>query len=222
MHRPEPFVLDRTRLRQELAEYEQLLTPPEKELGEREDILPFFKTRPNLSALIGLYQPPIAPPNCLKSELEVFGDCACDLAVGDDVRGLFCFVEFEAAERGSIFKQGKKGTPDWSNRLEHGFSQIVDWFYLLADQSKTQQFKSFFATHLADYCGLLVVGRSAFLTPDQKHRLRWRSQNTRVNGRPVWIITFDELFDTLQNWVDLFANPVPPRPPKPRVRKKHK
>jgi hypothetical protein len=154
--------------------------------------------------------------------LEVFGDCACDLAIGDDARGLFCFVEFEAAEPGSVFKQGKKGTPDWSSRLEHGFSQIVDWFYLLADQSKTHQFKSFFGTDLADYCGLLVIGRSAFLTTDQQHRLRWRSQNTLVNGRPVWIITFDELFDMLEDRVELFANSVPKRSQKGSTRKKLK
>lgn len=209
--RPEPFALDRDALRQELVKYQQLLTPLDKELKERDDILSFFKSHQNLAALIGLYQSRVAVPDCIKSELEIFGDCACDLAVGDAAKGLFCFVEFEAAERGSIFKQGRKGTSDWASRLEHGFSQIVDWFYLMADQSKTHQFKSFFGTDLADYCGLLVIGRSAFLTADEQHRLRWRSQNTLVNGRPVWIITFDELFGMLRDRVELLVNPVPKR-----------
>jgi hypothetical protein len=110
---------------------------------------------------------------------------------------------------------GVKGTPDWSPRLERGFSQIIDWFYLLADNQKTHQFKSFFSIDLANYCGLLILGRDGFLTTgDMRHRLRWRSQNTLVAGKQVHILTFDELLRTLRLKVDNFIAPRRPIEPK--------
>jgi Domain of unknown function (DUF4263) len=214
---PEEFQLDRSRLQTELAAFEALLGSPTKELSERNDILPFFKA--NLAALIGLYNPMVLQPNVLKSELEIFGDCTCDLVVGEKEPGQFCFVEFENANADSLFKQiGAKGMPDWSPRLEHGFSQIIDWFYLLADNQKTQQFRSFFSTDLAHYCGLLVVGRNAFLGDDLQHRLRWRSQNTLIAGRHVHILTFDELLRVLR--LRVATTLMPAHAAKPKARKK--
>lgn len=218
MKRPEEFQLDRSRLQTELAAFERLLGSPDKELSERNDILPFLKTNLNLASLIGHYNPLILQPNVLKAELEIFGDYTCDLVVGDKETGQFCFVEFENATSDSLFKQiGTKGTPDWSPRLERGFSQIIDWFYLLADNQKTQQFRSFFSTDLAHYCGLLVLGRDGFLTDDLQHRRRWRSQNTLVAGRHIYIQTFDELLRVLREKV---ANFAPHQIPKPKARKK--
>ena len=115
------------------------------------------------------------------------------------------FVEFEDARPNSIFKKSKP-TPEWSPRFEHGFSQIVDWFYTLSDISQTKLFRDFFGTDLADYCGLLVIGRDAFLTDAMQARLRWRSQNTLIGGRPISIITFDQLLRNFRGRVELYAS----------------
>src|SRR5262249_41343537 len=218
MKRMEPFTTDRAVLWSELAAFEKL-GPPTRELSERDDILPFMKAHRNLAALIGIRYSRLGLPNLFKSELEIFGDFACDLAIGDRETGQFCFVEFEDATSDSLFKQvSSRGIPDWSPRLEHGLSQIVDWFYLLDDHRHTQQFRTFFSTDLADYTGLLILGRDAFLTDPLRHRLRWRSQHTAINGKAVSIITFDALLQTLRVNVELFAESIqkpPATPPKP-------
>jgi hypothetical protein len=220
MKRMEPFTTDRTALRAELAAFEKLLSPPTRELSERDDILPFMKANRNLAALIAMKYSQLSVPNLFKSEREIFGDFACDLALGDHDNGQFCFIEFEDATADSVFRQGTRGIPDWSPRLEHGLSQIVDWFYLLDDHRHTQQFRTFFTTDLAHYTGLLVIGRDGFLTDPLRHRLRWRSQHTALNGKAVQIVTFDALLQTLRVNVDLFAQPVPSPPAMPKAPKK--
>jgi hypothetical protein len=209
MKRMEAFHLDKSRLPAELAAFESLLGPPDQELSELRDVIPFFKANRNLAALIGCFNPMIDWPNVIKAELEIFGDHVCDLAVGDMESGQFCFVEFESAEGDSLFRQaGSKGMPEWAPRLEHGFSQIIDWFYLLADNQKTHQFRSFFSHDLAHYCGLLILGRDSFLTTDDlRQRLRWRSQNTFVGGKQVLILTFDELLRKLRLKVHTLTDP---------------
>jgi hypothetical protein len=216
--RPEEFALDKASLVAELRAFRRFLGSATTELSERTDILPFFKAHPNLASLIGSFHAGAFPATVLKPELGLFGDYACDLAVGDHATGQFCFIEFENATADSLFKPaGAKGTPDWSPRLEHGLSQITDWFYLLAGNQHTPQFRSFFHTDLADYSGLLVIGRDGFLTEDLRHRLRWRSQNTMVAGKHVWIVTFDELLAIIQVRVDLITAPA--ASPKPTRRK---
>lgn len=214
MRRFEPFVLDRTALKSELEAFRLLLTPDDKELSEQKDILPFFKAHRNLASLIGFAKSHLSLPNVIKSEFSFVGDHACDLAVGEqrEEAGQFCFIEFEDGRKTSVYRHGTKGTPDWATRLEHGFSQIVDWFCVLADQSQTKSFREFFGTDLADYCGLLVIGRDRFLSDAERARLRWRSQNTLVGGKPVSIITFDQLFRDLAGRVVYCATEPDPRP----------
>jgi hypothetical protein len=73
MKRLEEFQLDTSLLPDELAAFESFLGSPDKELSERRDLLPFFKTNLNLAALIGYYNPMVGQPNLLKPELEIFG-----------------------------------------------------------------------------------------------------------------------------------------------------
>jgi hypothetical protein len=127
-------------------------------------------------------------------------------------------VEFEEATATSVFK--KTGRPDWSARFEHGFSQIVDWFQILDDMKNTNRFREQFGTSLADYTGVLVVGRSGFLDTAQRDRQRWRSMNVLVAGRRVECMTFDDLLREFKARVDsLLPPPAPPTRPKPRRRK---
>jgi hypothetical protein len=72
-------------------------------LKEREEILPFFKARPQLSAFLGSYDSTLFRYDLLAYEFELFGDFVCDLAVGDSVRKAYGFIEFEDAVPNSIF-----------------------------------------------------------------------------------------------------------------------
>ena len=195
------FTLDKLKLKAELTAFECLLGPTTKELSERDDILPFFKQNRNLASLIGMYNSHLGRPTLLKDELGLFGDHACDLAVGNEEKGQFCFVEFEDARTGSVFKAPKKGTPEWAARVEHGFSQIVDWFYVLEDLQRTRRFRSLFGLDLADYVGILVIGRDGHLNPDMLERLRWRSMNTQIAGKHIYCVTFDELLRQVRELV---------------------
>ena len=88
--------------------------------------------------------------------------------------------------------RGRK-TSSWAARLEHGFSQIVDWFWLLDDQRQTSAFEAFFGTRQVDLFALLVVGRERDLSTAERQRLTWRRSRVVVNLQHVFCCTFDEL-----------------------------
>jgi hypothetical protein len=220
MKRFQAFTLDRSALAGELAAFQRLLKPADRELSEGKDVLPFFKKNRNLASLLGSFNSHLVAPDVIKTEFELFGEHACDLAVGETQSRQFCFVEFEDARRNSIFNHGSKGSPDWATRLEHGFSQIVDWFHTLAGQAHSSLFSEFFGTSLANYCGLLVIGRDRFLSDADRDRLRWRSQNVLVAGKPVSIITFDQLLHALTSRVQLVTPKASKRLPAKRAAKK--
>lgn len=177
----------------ELKEFEDLLAS-KAELKERDEILPFFKKNRHLAAFLGTYIPDIANPDRVANEYDIFGDFACDLAVGDSKSETFLLVEFEDAKQESLFvKNGAKATPEWAPRLEHGFSQVLDWFWKLSDMEKTDEYENRFgARHVAIH-GLVVVGREQTLKLREKARLKWRQDHTIVHSKKVSVITFDQL-----------------------------
>ncbi|MBC6424444.1 MAG: DUF4263 domain-containing protein [Hormoscilla sp. SP12CHS1] len=162
--------------REQLAELQQLLQSSQS-LSERNDILPFFRERLHLSASVGLYHPDIILPDMLTFEYDIFGDFASDLVVGDSVNHSYCFVEFEDASPNSIFvSKAGRSTPDWSPRFEHGYSQIVDWFWKLSDLERTEDFQNRFNSRSIDYIGLLIIGRRENLALREQTRLDWRQK----------------------------------------------
>jgi hypothetical protein len=222
MRRPQPFVLDTSTLRSELSEFAALLAQPERELSEQRDIAPLFRKNRNLAALLGFYNARLVTPNVCESELGLHGDQTCDLVIGHTEKSEYCFVEFEDARRNSVFSGKSKGTRDWSARLEHGFGQIVDWFRTLDVESRGDVHSEFFGGPFANYGGLLVIGRDAFLDrAGEPARLLWRSQHVLVNSKPVWILTFDQLYRDLEDRVRLLA-PLPRRTAKGAGQPKHK
>ncbi len=200
-----PIVLDPEHARREMVEFRDLLDG-KVSLKEREEILPFFRGRSQLSALIGCVGPDVFHPDRVAWELQLFGEYACDLAVGDSRSGEFCLVEFEDAAPGSIFTTVKgKNTPEWSRRFERGFGQIVDWFRIIDDLDRTDLLRSKFGVG-SPYCaGLLVVGRSHDLTPTLRERLAWRSRHVVVRSSRVVCMTFDELYLSLAIKLNLFG-----------------
>ena len=183
--------------RRELNEFKELLHDPvNPELKEREDILPFFAAHEQLIPLMGMYNPFIIKLDRIATEFDIFGDHTADVAVGDSQSHQYCFIEFEDAAKSSVFKRkGSKVTLEWSDRFEHGCSQIIDWLLWLENQKNTQSYLQRFGVGEVQYVGLLVIGRDRFLTdPSLRQRLTWRSEQVVVCSRKLHCITFDKLY----------------------------
>ncbi|MFO0802071.1 MAG: DUF4263 domain-containing protein [Gemmataceae bacterium] len=169
------------------------------ELSERKDVLPFFRSRDQLCALIGEYVPNIARSPLVAHEFGLLNDYRADLFVGDRDEEEYLAVEFEDGKRESIFRAVKgRSTKEWSPRFEHGYSQLIDWFATLDDYKKTDKFRREFGTGHVRFTGLLVIGRSAALTPDDRSRLRWRSDRVMVDSHSIHCVTFDDLYEALR------------------------
>ena len=197
------FNLDIKKCLVELEEFEKLLLN-NKELKESKDILPFFKQRLHLSAFIGFYVPQIIRFNQIKHEFTFFGDFRADLAIGDSVNNTYCFIEFEDATEDSIFVEKGRSTSDWSPRFEHGFSQIIDWFWKIDDFKNTSLARSIFGSENIEFYGILVIGRDDFLSEIDKTRLKWRLNKVLVDSRKVICITFDQLARDMRDRLSLY------------------
>ena len=192
-------VFNHKKLEGELKEFRELLEQKE-ELSESKDILPFFKSRKDLSAFIGEYSQKLVKFDLIAHELDLFGDFCCDLVVGDSKKNTYVLVEFEDALKNSLFKaNGKKATLEWSNRLEHGFGQIVDWFWKIHSLTDTQEMEYLFKSRRPTFVGVLVCGRKNGLGKRELDRLEWRRDKVSVDTNPVICLTFDELLEDLED-----------------------
>ena len=192
------FVFDEQTYERELAEFEQFLNQTTT-LHEQADILPFFRNRRQLSARIGNVLYGWHPTDRIAYEYDLFGDFVCDLVIGNAQTHDYCFVEFENASIDSIFTK-KKGRYEsyYTCRFEQGYSQIADWFYQLNDVSDSQMTKRFDKARI-NYYGILIIGRSAFLSENEEKRLNWRRRHFVVNSQHIVIYTFDQLLAMLKN-----------------------
>ena len=191
------LVFDQQTYERELAELEQFLNKTNT-LHEQADILPFFRDRKHLSARIGRIVSGLNEADRIAYEYDLFGDFVCDLVIGNSETNDYCFVEFENATADSIFIK-KKGRYEsyYTCRFEQGYSQVADWFYQLNDVSESQITKRF-DTPRINYYGILIIGRSAFLSDNEKKRLMWRRRNFVVSSQHILIYTFDELLSLLK------------------------
>lgn len=197
--------------RSDLDDFQHLLAS-KTDLEEGQDIKPFFEAHPHLSAFIGSQSLRIATFDLLAHQYQLFGDFSCDLVVGDSIRKEYGFVEWEDGSSSSLFRyQGKKATPEWSTRLEHGLSQLIDWFWKLDDMARTQDFTSRFGKAEINYFGLLVIGRDHCLThPRERQRWQWRHRKTRVNSLEILCMTYDELYISLRDRSQLYPPTTAP------------
>jgi hypothetical protein len=161
-------------------------------------LLDFFGDRPDLIALIGTYNPENLRLDRIAREYTLFGDFRCDFAIGDSKRRAYTFVEFENADRQSLFVRPRnKKTSEWSPRFEHGYSQVVDWFYKLHVMADTPDMEARLGMRSIDFTGVLIVGRDGHMDASEKLRLKWRRDYTIVNSKRIVCVTFDQLLDDL-------------------------
>lgn len=190
----------------ELSDFGALLAD-DRDLREREQIQPFFEQRLQLSAFTGLCMSDIGHVNRMVWKFPIFGDFEADLVVGDSKEGAYCFVEFEDGGEDSVFsRSGEKATREWSRRFEHGFSQLVHWFYMLDDMKNTQRRAQDFGYGETRFHGLLVIGRSAGIGDDERNRLRWRSARVVVNSHRIDCLTYDDLYDAMRRRIELYSD----------------
>jgi hypothetical protein len=201
-----PIVFDYSTFKREIAEYEKFLAANPDELSEQGDISPFFKGHPILSSQIAsLFS--VEMPDRIVFEYDIFGDFRCDLAIGNSGKREYCFVEFEDARAQSLFKDETKFKPSFGLRLEHGHSQIIDWFYKIENLQGTKEMLERFDTLEIDYYGVLIIGRNKFLNNTLRSRLDWRSDNIIIKQKSINIVTFDDLltvFKTKLGTIELY------------------
>jgi len=188
----------------QLEEFKALLEA-HSELDERNQILPFFRERRHLSSFISTYVSDIVNADRIAFEFNLFGDFACDLAVGDSGSQHYLLIEFEDAKKNSLFVPNGKYAPDWSPRLEHGFSQVIDWFWKLEDLKRTDDFEHKFGAKEATFHGLLIIGRTQHLNDRETKRLRWRQDHVVVNSNKVSVRSFDQLLSDLEFRLKAYA-----------------
>jgi hypothetical protein len=180
-------------------------------LRERKDLLPFFRARPHLSAVCGVYNPTAFHCDRVAWEYDVFGDFGCDLAAGDSVTKSYTFIEFEDAGPNSLFvRHARKATREWSPRFLRGFAQLIDWFRKLDDMRKTDEFEARFGKRAIDFMGLLVVGRDQHTDAGERLRFEWWRENVLVHSRRVHCVTYDELVVNLLRHLESLS--LPPSP----------
>lgn len=200
----EPLQFDPARCAAELDDLARLLGA-RPALAERRDILPFFRAHRHLTALLGSYHPALTTYDFLAYELRLFGAFVADVVVGDWSKKAFCFVEFEDAGPNSVFRRGRRGTVAWAPRFEHGFGQIVDWFWKLDDLRGTTALSEVFGAPTIDAAAILVAGRDAGMTATERARLEWRRRHVLVASQRIYCCTFDELERDLRQRLTLFT-----------------
>ena len=202
--------LDLTALSDNLNELEELLSA-ETHLRERNQILPFFKARPHLCAALGYSNNAVQLPDRCASELDLFGDFACDAAAGDSEANAYTLIEFKDAHEHSIFSRlpGGKAMKRWSPRFEHGVSQLVDWAWRLSGEGEASEaFRRIFGDDNPTIHLLLVIGRDADLTKDDLRRLRWRANHVSLGPYRMSCFTFDGLLQSIRRRLSLATPPA--------------
>lgn len=171
-------------------------------LDEAKDILPFFKTRHDLSTLISWYFPNISNADVFAHEYPIYGDFKADLVLGDSTTHNYLLVEFENGDTDSIFKKKKgKSTPDWAQRFEGAFSQLLDWLWKLEDMRSTANFTHAFGNRQAKFQGLIVIGKDMSLSQQEIARLKWRVDKVVVDSNAVFCVSFNELCAHTDSWL---------------------
>lgn len=164
----------------------------------------FFWSRPDLLILIGdCFGIAVGKGKVrFQKELSIYQEFRTDFAVASLDNKKILFIEFEDAKENSVFEiktDGKTAVSyQWGTRFEHGFSQVVDWYYRLEDMIRTNKMTEHFGVSELDFKGILVVGRSTHINKTgNKNRFEWRKKKTVIDSKELKCLTFDNLKDEM-------------------------
>jgi hypothetical protein len=205
----QPIKFDRVTARTQLGELGGYLNANPR-LAEGA-VRAFIRDRHQIVASLGLLNAAVDAADRWAPELDLMGKHACDLVVGDSQRCAYSLVEFEDANPESIY-ESVPATPYFTNRFNHGYSQIVDLLCLLDGTQDTPEFRDYwgYATP-PQFIGVLVIGRSP-LPPMETRRMDWRSAKVKVNSHALLCMTYDELVARLVRKVGIYAGVSDERP----------
>lgn len=175
--------------------------------AERAHFLPFFAARQQLCAYLGTLNDRVSAGTHVKTEVSLWGDFTCDLVAGNLQDGAFVFIEFEDASHTSLFRtqRGRKNN-HWGARVEHGISQVVDWLFRISSEGPSDRMERDFGSRHIMPTGMVVVGRSAEVSPYDRNRLDWRSMHSVIGGAKLSIVTYDDLLGWLDGRVILLRS----------------
>lgn len=189
----------------ELNKFQKLLSKKDT-LAEANDILPFFKRNKYLLASIASYHPKVSRFDRTANELSLFGNFVSDAVVGDSKNKAYCFIEFEGANKTSIFNQKKRLKPVWGTKLTEGLMQLADWFWTLDKYTESSDFEDKFGCRNIHYIGLLIIGRDKFIQPTEEKRWFWFQDSLQINSKKIICLTYDQLLNDLQNRLNMYSS----------------
>jgi hypothetical protein len=152
-----------------------------------------IRSRPHMACLLAVTLG-FSAPNLIRFELQMKGMFRTDLVLGNDALRQFGLIEFEDAMPDSIFRKGTKQYRYWSPRIEHGFSQIVDWAWVRSDHPNDSVLVAGFGGRVATSAYAVICGRSTSLRDDtEEKRFAHRRASLKVEGQHALVLTYDEM-----------------------------
>lgn len=173
------------------------LLDTDEDLKEKDDLQDFFYNHPHVAASLGIYSPGISTPNRIGFECPIYEKYVADIVVGNYERGQYTLIELEDASSNSIFQDASRKTSKWSWRFYQGFSQLIDWKYVLEERTSKLTLQQDFGKMTPTFLPLLLVGRRTMLTQEESDRLDWHADRVVVASRPFLTVTFDDAVDYL-------------------------
>jgi hypothetical protein len=152
-----------------------------------------IKSRPQMACLLASTLG-LQAPDMIKFELALKGMFRTDLVLGNHGTRRFGLIEFEDAEENSIFKRGTAQYRYRSARIEHGFSQVIDWAWVRADHPSGSVLVAGFGGPVTASAYAVICGRDASLLDDvERKRFMHRRDHLKVEGQTVLVLTYDEM-----------------------------
>lgn len=165
-----------------------------------------IKARPQMACLLGSSLG-IEAPDMIKFELELKGMFRTDLVLGNHATRRFGLIEFEDATANSIFKAGTKQYRYWAPRIEHGFSQVIDWAWVRQDHPNDSVIVNGFGGQIIATSYAVICGRDASLRDDlERKRFVHRRSSLSIEGRPALVMTYDEMVRYMDDNLAVFKS----------------
>jgi hypothetical protein len=177
------------------------------EFSERE-FISHFKSLRHLALMMSLIGEP-RHPDRYKHEFEIQGVFRADLVVGSGRANSFTFVEFEGAQRNSLF--GPKATNqmrNWGAQLQSGIGQIFDWSWAINDAQASSVFENSIGCRDFRKTFLLICGLNKFVDNIEERRLFWLNNNFQLSGNRALFMTYDDLMDFFSSQLDGYRDDV--------------
>jgi len=186
-----PIVYDLTQAEVELLSFKAWFAK-QTFIGETA-IVAEIKKRHQMACLLGSVLN-IPAPDLIKFEFTMKGIFRTDLVLGNNSARAFGLIEFEPAEKNTIFKHGTAQYRYWGSPLEHGFGQVIDWAWVRDTHPSDVVLENSFGGKIAKSAFAVIAGRDAgILDPLEQRRFDYRRHLVAIGGHHAQIMTYDDM-----------------------------